>query len=236
MASCKAALRSRAAAQPEPGNGSSTIGWCPRIDACLTLSFGSMADATDPPPDLIQGLRAGDPEAAEAVFALYAQKLTRFAEQHLSAKLAGRLDGSDVVQSVFRTFFRRSAEGEFKIDSTAQLWQLLVRITLLKARAKARHHTAEVRDVGAEADADGEPWLIEAVTHEPGPLEALILVDQIETLLRGLPPLYCHVLDLRLQGCGSREIATQLDVSRQTVHRVLHLLQLRLERESGDSR
>jgi ECF sigma factor len=142
-----------------------------------------MGDATDPPDNLIQGLRDGDPKAADEVFARYAQKLTRFAEQHLSAKLAGRLDGSDVVQSVFRTFFRRSAEGEFRIDSTAQLWQLLVKITLLKARAKARHHTAEIRDVGAEADADGEPWLVEAVTHDPGPLEALILVDQIETLL-----------------------------------------------------
>ncbi len=107
------------------------------------------------------------------------------------------------MQSVFRTFFHRSTEGEFKIDSTAQLWQLLVKITLLKARAKGRHHTAEVRDVGAEADADadGEPWFVAAVTHEPGPLEAVMLVDQIETLLQGLPPLYCHVLDLRLQGC-----------------------------------
>ena len=196
------------------------------------LNFGVMGDATDPPPDLIRGLRDGDPEAAEAVFALYAQKLTRFAEQHLSAKLAGRLDGSDVVQSVFRTFFRRSAEGEFRIDSTAQLWRLLVKITLMKARAKARHHTAEIRDVAAEADSVGEPWLVEAVTREPGPLEAVMLVDQIETMLQGLPPLSCHVLDLRLQGCGTKEIASRLDVSRQTVHRVLNLLQARLERDA----
>jgi RNA polymerase sigma factor (sigma-70 family) len=191
-----------------------------------------MGDTTDPLPSLIHGLRAGDPAAAEAVFALYAQKLTRFAEQHLSAKLAGRLDGSDIVQSVFRTFFRRSAEGEFRIDSRAQLWQLLVKITLLKARAKARHHTAEVRDVGAEANAGGDPWLIDAISHEPGPLEAVMLVDQIETMLQGLPPLYCHVLDLRLQGCGSKEIAARLDISRQTVHRVLTLLQARLERDA----
>jgi RNA polymerase sigma factor (sigma-70 family) len=195
-----------------------------------------MGDATDPLPSLMQRLRAGDPAAAEAVFALYAQKLTRFAEQHLSAKLAGRLDGSDIVQSVFRTFFRRSAEGEFRIDSTAQLWQLLVKITLLKARAKARHHTAEIRDVGAEAGAGGEPWLVDAISHEPGPLEAVMLVDQIENMLRGLPPLYCHVLDLRLQGCGTKEIASHLDVSRQTVHRVLNLLQARLERDSVSAR
>jgi hypothetical protein len=45
-----------------------------------------MGDATDPHADLLQGLRAGDSAAAEAVFALHAQKPTRFAEQHLSAE------------------------------------------------------------------------------------------------------------------------------------------------------
>src|SRR4051794_5340188 len=124
-----------------------------------------MGDPADPAPDLLQKLRDGDPHAAEALFALYARRLTRIAEEHLSARLAGRLDGSDVVQSVFRTFFRRSAEGEFRIDSSAQLWRLLVRITLLKARAKGRHHTAGIRNVRAEAGVgggaggSGEEWL-----------------------------------------------------------------------------
>ncbi len=33
------------------------------------------------------------------------------------------------------TFFRRTTTGEFQIDSSAQLWQLLARITVRKARA-----------------------------------------------------------------------------------------------------
>jgi RNA polymerase sigma-70 factor (ECF subfamily) len=195
-----------------------------------------MGNAADPLPELIRQLREGDPRAADAVFALYSQRLTRIAEQHLSARLAGRLDGDDVVQSVFRTFFRRSAEGEFPIDSSAQLWRLLVKITVLKARAKGRHHTAAARDVGAQAAAGGEPWLVEAVSREPSPLEAVMLVDQIETVLRGLPPLYCHILDLRLQGFGPTEISARLEVSRQTVHRALGLLQERLEGESSEDR
>src|SRR5690348_7387242 len=89
-------------------------------------------------PELIQGLQAGDPQAAEEVFARYARRLVRLAEQHLSRRLAARLDGEDVVQSVFRTFFRRAAAGEFRIDSSLHLWRLLVRITVLKARAKGR--------------------------------------------------------------------------------------------------
>jgi RNA polymerase sigma-70 factor (ECF subfamily) len=195
----------------------------------------SEADA-DPVADLIRRLHEGDPKGADELFAHYARRLTRVAEQHLSRKLAGRLDGEDVVQSVFRTFFRRSAEGEFRIDGSAQLWRLLVKITLMKARAKARYHTAEKRNVADEASLDDLEWLAEAAAREPGPLEAALLVDQIETLLDGLPPLYCHILDLRLQGHGPSEIASTLGISRQTVQRALRLLRQRLEGDESGAR
>jgi DNA-directed RNA polymerase specialized sigma24 family protein len=70
--------------------------------------------------------------------------------------------------------------------------------------------------------------LAAAASREPGPEEAAALVDQIEALLRGLPPLYCHILDRRLQGQPVAEIASGLGVSRQTVYRALALLQERL--------
>ena len=52
-------------------------------------------------------LRGGDPRAAEELFARYAERLVRLAQRHLGRKVATREDGEDVVQSVFRTFFRR---------------------------------------------------------------------------------------------------------------------------------
>ena len=181
----------------------------------------------DPVPDLIRRFQEDDPGGADGLCAFFAWRLTRVSEQHLGAKLAGRIDGEDVVQSVFRTFFRRSAAGEFRIDSSAQLWRLLVKITLRKVWAKRRYHTSEVRDVGAEAG--GENWMAAAVAREPGPEEAATLLDQIEVLLRGLPPFFCQVLELRLQGCGATEVASRLGVSRQTVHRALTVLRERLE-------
>jgi|SRR5271157_683766 len=125
-------------------------------------------------------------------------------------------------------------QGEFKIDSSAQIWKLPVRITLLKARAKGRFHSAGMRDVGAE-NQGGDAQLRKAVTHEPGPVEAVALVDEIEALLRGLPPLYSNMLEMRLRGCSVVEIATHLDVSRRTVERALNLLQQRLAKAASDS-
>lgn len=177
--------------------------------------------------ELVRRHRQGDPEAARELFTYYAQRLSRLAEQHLSRKLAGRVDGDDVVQSVFRTFFLRTARGEFQIDSRAQLWQLLVKITITKARAQGRRHTADLRDVGAEQAGADEDWLL-AAAREPGPEEAVMLLEQIEFLLAGLPPLYRQVLEMRLQGYSTSEIAAQLGVARGTVHRAIRLLRRRL--------
>jgi RNA polymerase sigma-70 factor (ECF subfamily) len=169
------------------------------------------------------------------VFARYAGRLVRVAEQHLSHRLAARLDGEDVVQSVFRTFFRRSEAGEFRIDSSAQLWRLLVRITVLKARAKGRFHTADCRTAQAEAGGDPDAVLTVACATEPGPAEAAALVDQIDSLLRGLPDAYARVLELRLSGDKVTAIAARLGLSRQGVYRMLNLLQDRLVAADPDA-
>jgi RNA polymerase sigma factor (sigma-70 family) len=189
-------------------------------------------DAPNPTAELVARLHDGDSQAAEELFARYAQRLTYLAEQQLSRKLAARFDGADVVQSVFRTFFRRSAAGQFRIDGSAELWRLLVKITLQKARAYGRQHTARVRDVEAEAPGGGEALLLNAIAREPGPEEAEALVDQIQDLLRGLPPLYCDLLQLRLEGHSITDTADRLGVSRRTVHRGLNLLKQRLSRSA----
>jgi len=187
-------------------------------------------DDSGPLTELILRHRQGDPDASAQLFAYYAQRLCRLAEHHLSRRLAGRLEGEDVVQSAFRTFFHRTAKGEFQIDSRAQLWQLLVKITLRKARAKGREHTAGKRDAGLEADPTGDDWLT-AIAREPEPDEAIVLADQIEVLLDGLPPLYCDVLQRRLSGHSVADIAVKLSLSRQTIYRTLDVLQARLLRQ-----
>jgi RNA polymerase sigma factor (sigma-70 family) len=184
-------------------------------------------DPTQRAGDLPEQLRAADGQAATEIFARYAQRLGRLAERHLNGRLRSRVDGEDIVQSVMQTFFKRSARGEFQIDSSAQIWQLLVRITLMRVRAKARQHTADRRNVMAE-QAVGDAPDAEVRGRDPDPVDAAILVETIQQLVSDLPPLYAQVLELRLAGYSAGEIAERAQVSRRTVYRAIELLQERL--------
>ena len=87
---------------------------------------------TDEVGTLVLRCRDGDAAAAEELFARYARQLVRMADRRLGRNLAAREDGEDVVQSVFRTFFRRNAAGMLQIETSSQAWRLLVTITLRK--------------------------------------------------------------------------------------------------------
>ncbi len=59
--------------------------------------------------ELLVRYQRGDPTAAEAIFARYANRLLALARSRLSPKLARRVDADDVVQSTYRSFFVRRA-------------------------------------------------------------------------------------------------------------------------------
>jgi RNA polymerase sigma factor (sigma-70 family) len=182
-------------------------------------------DETDPVADWMRRWGAGDPQAAELLFARYGARLRQVAEQHLSRKLAAREGGEDIVQSVFRTFFRRSAQGQFQIDTSAQVWRLLVTITMRKVYTRARRHKP---NLAAEVQAEDDSWVADTLGREPDPAAAVELVDLMQAMLQGVPPLYCRVLDLRLQGMVPADVARELNVSRSTVYRALELFKQRL--------
>lgn len=180
---------------------------------------------------LISLVRSGDQDAAEAVFDRYAQQLARLAERHLSRRVTQRVDGDDVAQSVFRTFFRRTERGDFRIHSSDQLWKLLVTITIRKAQMQGRRHGAGMRD--ATLEANDSVALLAAIDREPGPDEARIFDDEIERVLRTVPEhqrdLYRQVLELKLAGHSNREVARQLKLLARNVDRMIERLQDRFE-------
>ena len=184
-------------------------------------------------PEMLQRLRSGDQAAAEELHRRYAQRLCALAERQIGSRLGRRVGEDDIVQSVFRTFFRRTAEGEFSIDHSGSLWHLLVRITLNKIRRQGERHHAGKRDVAAEVYAGDGKLHPEVVAHDPAPEEVVLLIDELEDLLTGLKEPEPEIVRLGIQGYSSEEIATEVKCSRWTVRRVLnrtgHQLRKRLK-------
>lgn len=187
-----------------------------------------------PAAELVAQWRLGDESAAAELHRRYAQRLCAVAERKIGARLRPRVGAEDVVQSVFRTFFRRTEQGEYPIDHSGSLWRLLVAILDNKVRRQGETHRAGKRDVGAEvplADADLLPPVL---ARDPAPDEAVVWRDELESLLAGLKDAELAVIRLFLEGYASPEIARQRGCSRWTVRRVLDRFGTRLRRRLED--
>ncbi len=184
---------------------------------------------------LIEGLCQGDEEIAHGFFHRYDRVLCQIAQRHLTSGIRRRVDADDVVQSVFRTFFRRAQQGQFEFSDGRRLWSLLCAITLTKVREKARYHLRGKRSVQRETAPppevdEGLPGRFEAVDREPSPADAAEFTDQFQQLLDALEPEQRQVVELKLQACTQEEIAEQMGISERTVRRILKRVQVRLER------
>lgn len=180
-------------------------------------------------------LRRGNPDACKRLLRQYTIRLSSLARANLDERIRGRLDPEDIIQSVFRSFFRRLNQGELNIDfgEWNGLWSLLAQMTILKCRAQVEFHRAQKRDVRREVvatsviadDADelADNW--EPICPEPTPQETAAVVDMIESILRGLPTdQHRQALAMRLEGLGSNEIARTLGVTVRSVQRSLKLI------------
>jgi RNA polymerase sigma-70 factor (ECF subfamily) len=182
--------------------------------------------------ELMARLRTGDEEAAARVFRRFTRRLTALAHSRLNAAMRQKVDPEDVLQSVYRSFFRRHAEGEFDLDGWDGLWGLLTRITLRKCGHQVQHFRAACRDVrregagGPTTDASEHDW--ECLAREPTPPEAAVLAETVEGLLRSLEGRDREIVSLALQGYTVAEITEQLGRPQRTVYRLLGRVKERL--------
>lgn len=171
-------------------------------------------------------LQEGESAAVQKLFDDYSRRLIQLAGKNIHPALLKRFDGEDVVQSVFRTFFRRQEAGKFHVARAQQLWQLLVTLTLCKTRSHARKHTAEKRNASADRAIFDDNQMLD---RQPSPEDALALWEEIDVVLEGLPDRAAEIISMRLEGRNRSEIAAELNLSRQTIHRILKLIESRLE-------
>ncbi|MFL5328732.1 MAG: RNA polymerase sigma factor [Gemmataceae bacterium] len=171
---------------------------------------------------MIIRLRGGDDAAAGEVVARFSRRLAGLAHGRMSAQLRQKIDAEDVLQSVFKSFFIRHADGQFEPTGWDSLWTLL---SVIAVRKCCKHHKffhAERRAIDRETQAHDQSSLVwEPFDREPTPDEAAAVADTVEQLMRGLDDRGRQILSLRLQGGQFEEIAGEVGCAERTVRRVL---------------
>jgi RNA polymerase sigma factor (sigma-70 family) len=189
---------------------------------------------------LIIDLRSDEPAvrevAARLVWGRYFQELLALARNHLSARIRCRVDEEDVLQSMYQSFCVRQRRGDFDLANRDELWTVLVRITLSKARNAANRHRQGRRDVrrksrkGAAEGSRGAATgaiLDEIGSDGPTPAEAALLNEALERRFKMLSdPVLRQIAQWKLEGYTNTEIATELRCTQRTVERKLERIRV----------
>lgn len=178
---------------------------------------------------LLNRYRRGEADAATELYFRYAERLRKLARAKASTELQREIDAEDMIQSVFRTFFRRAADGQYDLPEGDELWRLLLVIGLNKIRSLAIYHHAEKRNLDKKIV--GESAEIAFLEQGDSDHVALsILKMTIDEMLVLMPPDYREIVDLRIAGYGVAEIAEKSGRAKRSVERILKEFRQKLDR------
>jgi RNA polymerase sigma-70 factor, ECF subfamily len=177
---------------------------------------------------LLWRFRNGQADAPTRLYLRYAERLQALADRQTSGELGRRLDPEDIVQTVFRTFFRRVAEGNYDVPDGEEIWKLLLVIALHKIRDAGVFHKAAKRDVRRTSSGAANEL---AIQNAPGKDEAALAVLQmvVNDVLEGLPESHRRMIELRIEGHEVAEISREVGRSKRSVERVLQVFRQRMD-------
>jgi RNA polymerase sigma-70 factor, ECF subfamily len=183
---------------------------------------------------LLRRFQHGQSDASTELYLRYAKRLLALAEAQSSPDLARRVEPEEIVQSVFRTFFRRAAQGHYAVPDGEEMWKLLLVIALNKVRTAGAFHRAAKRDMRLTTSGVAYDHALES---ESGSDEAALTVLRlvVEELLVGTPASHRRMIELRIEGFEVSEIADQVQRSKRSVERVLQDFRTRLGAEIKES-
>jgi RNA polymerase sigma-70 factor, ECF subfamily len=193
---------------------------------------------------IIQDLRSPDcrqrDEAARVIWERFSSRLQALVRRHLDNRIRRREDEQDILQSMYSSFCIGQFEGKTPPASRGELWKLLVRITMCKVVNTAHFHMAKRRDVrretaGArERSGGGESmfpqWMLEHVDNaHPSHEEKIIVLEELDRLLQGLPEELRQIVLWKLDGFTNAEIACSIGRTVRCVELKMQLIRKRLE-------
>ena len=191
----------------------------------------------------LEGLKAGQPEAVEAIWRHYYARVIEVAQRRLRMGPRQAVeDGEDVALSALNGLFAGAAQGHFEhLEDRADLWQLLTAITIKKVLVRRKWYARWKRTDGpalrdpnspsvpqdAELDSDPAGFLARAVSNEPAPELAAMFREQVQRLLDALTdPTLRQIAEWRMEGLTNAEIARNLGRVTRTVERKFELIRL----------
>jgi RNA polymerase sigma factor (sigma-70 family) len=183
------------------------------------------AETSDHLADLFRRVHDGDEAALAELLQQYEPRLRTAARVLLGPLLRPHLDTVDLVQSVHRVLLPGLRAGKFSISCPDQLVALAVTVIRRKVARNWRRLQHE------QQFTDGERGPKEALLPSRGdddPASAAQLNDEIRHLLAGLSPDETRLVQLRLEGYSTVEIAEKLGCEAHALRATLSRLRQRL--------
>ncbi len=195
--------------------------------------FSMSSDSESQPTDqsLLRRYRSGEQEAATRIYLRYAQRLYGLAMAKTNPDLQTRFDPEDIVQSVFRTFFRRARDGHYQVPDGDELWKLFLVIGLNKIRDAAAFHRADKRSIDRTTELPAGAQQVSSSGESVAETTLRLVIDE---LLEQLPENQREIIRLRLDGAQVTEIADRTQRSLRTVERTLQKFRELLHQQIGD--
>lgn len=184
--------------------------------------------------ELLSRFRQGQRDAATLLYLRYADRLCALANAQCAPDLKAKLDPEDIVQSVFRTFFRRASQGQYAVPEGEDLWKLFLVIALNKIRATGAYFHAAKRDTRNTVSGQGLEHLLTARPNQGDHVALSLLQLVIEEVLAKLPTSQRQVIELRMEGHEIDEIAAKTGRAKRSIERILQGFRHSLSHELPD--
>ncbi len=182
--------------------------------------------------ELICRVRAGDGHAADELVRRYEPAIRRVARIRLAdARLQRLFDSMDICQSVFGSFFVRTALGQYDLQTPEQLLNLLVDMSRKKVIDQVREASAERRDYRRQEAGNPEERGCQAA--EPSPSEQVAGRELLSEFRRRLSQEERDLAEARAVGKDWKQIAAERGGSPEALRKQLTRAIDRVSQELG---
>lgn len=186
-----------------------------------------MTRETDDLSDLLKQIAAGDDAALMQLLQRYEAQLRVAARVLLGPKLRAQMDSLDLVQSVHRVLLPGLRDGKYDVSTLDKLLALartVVRNKVIRNWRRVQREQA-TRSKKAATDPENRGAIDD-------PAHAILTEDLKRSILSGLSGLDRQLVELRIQGYSTGEIAQRLNCDPHALRARLSRLRQRL-REQG---